>query len=65
MRERSDVHSGLDVVVSRRKPSGFYGFPNSFAEKKIGAPATSRNWSTIKKIEERLRVQIIKVTFDL
>ena len=36
---------GLDVlVVSRRKPSGFYGFPNSFVEKKLGAPATSRNW---------------------
>ena len=46
---------GLDVlVVSRRKPSGFYGFPNSFVEKKLGAPATSRNWSTIKKIEEIL-----------
>ena len=52
---------GLDVlVVSRRKPSGFYGFPNSFVEKKLGAPATSRNWSTIKKIEEILKVQRLK-----
>jgi uncharacterized protein (DUF1697 family) len=53
---------GLDVlVVSRRKPSGFYGSPNSFVEKKIGAPATSRNWSTIKKIEEILKVERLKV----
>ena len=53
---------GLDVlVVSRRKPSGFYGFPNSFVEKKLGAPATSRNWSTIKKIEEILKIERLKV----
>ena len=52
---------GLDVlVVSRRKPSGFYGFPNSFVEKKLGAPATSRNWSTIRKIAERLKVERLK-----
>jgi len=47
---------GLDVlVVSRRKEPGlFYGFPNSFVEKTLAVPATSRNWSTIKKIEELL-----------
>ena len=48
------------LVVSRRKPSGFYGFPNSFVEKKLGAPATSRNWSTIRKIAERLKVERLK-----
>ena len=43
---------GLDVlVVSRRKePRLFYGFPNSFVEKMVNVPATSRNWSTIRKI---------------
>jgi uncharacterized protein (DUF1697 family) len=43
---------GLDVlVVSRRKePRLFYGFPNSFVEKMLDVPATSRNWSTITKI---------------
>jgi uncharacterized protein (DUF1697 family) len=48
---------GLDVlVVSRRKePRLFYGFPNSFVEKALDVPATSRNWSTIRKIEELLR----------
>jgi uncharacterized protein (DUF1697 family) len=37
-------------VVSRRKDNGFYGFPNKFIEKKFGVLATSRNWSTVKKI---------------
>jgi uncharacterized protein (DUF1697 family) len=43
---------GLDVlVVSRRKePRLFYGFPNSFVEKTLEVPATSRNWSTVTKI---------------
>ncbi len=50
---------GLDVlVVSRRKePRLFYGFPNSFVEKMLDVPATSRNWSTIRKIGELLLTQ--------
>jgi uncharacterized protein (DUF1697 family) len=39
-------------VVSRRKPNGFYGFPNAFIEKEFGVSATSRNWSTVTKIIE-------------
>jgi uncharacterized protein (DUF1697 family) len=39
-------------VVSRRKPNGFFGFPNSFIEKELGVSATSRNWSTVTKIVE-------------
>jgi len=48
---------GLDVlVVSRRKePRLFYGFPNSFVEKMVDVQATSRNWSTIRKIEALMR----------
>jgi uncharacterized protein (DUF1697 family) len=46
----------LDVfVVSRRKKSGLYGFPNNFVEKELGVSATSRNWSTVSRI-----VQLIK-----
>ncbi len=37
-------------IVSRRKTSGFYGFPNNFIEKELGVSATSRNWSTVTKI---------------
>jgi hypothetical protein len=39
-------------VVSRRTPNGFYRFPNTFVEKELGVPATSRNWSTATKIIE-------------
>ena len=37
-------------VASRRKADGFYGFPNSFVEKAFKVAATSRNWSTVRKI---------------
>ena len=37
-------------VVSRRKPNGFYGFPNNFVEEALGVAATTRNWSTIKRV---------------
>ncbi len=37
-------------VISRRKANGFYGFPNSFVEKVFGVAATSRNWSTVRKM---------------
>jgi uncharacterized protein (DUF1697 family) len=37
-------------IVSRRKPSGFYGFPNNFIEHELDVLATSRNWSTVTKI---------------
>ena len=37
-------------IVSRRKKNGFFGFPNAFVEQALGVSATSRNWSTVKKI---------------
>jgi uncharacterized protein (DUF1697 family) len=50
---------GMDArhayVVSGRKPSGMYGFPNSFVENALGVAATSRNWSTVTKILARSR----------
>ncbi len=42
-------------VVSRQKPSGFFGFPNNFVEEQLGVPATTRNWSTVKQIIEFAR----------
>jgi uncharacterized protein (DUF1697 family) len=38
------------LLVSRRKPSGFYGFPNAFVETAFGVPATARNWSTVTRL---------------
>ena len=55
---RSDAEN-LDViavrdkaafVVARRKKNGWFGFPNLFIEKQLGVDATTRNWTTVKKI---------------
>ena len=39
-------------VVSRRKPSGMYGFPGIFVEAALGVPSTARNWSTVMTLVE-------------
>jgi hypothetical protein len=44
-------------VVSRRKKNGFFGSPNNFVEKELGASASSRNWSIVTKIVERVRME--------
>ena len=41
-------------VVSRRKPSGMYGFPGIFVEAALGVPSTARNWSTVTKLAQLL-----------
>ena len=44
---------GGDVlIVSRRKPNGWYGFPTTWIEKELGIVTTARSWSTVKKIVE-------------
>jgi uncharacterized protein (DUF1697 family) len=40
-------------LISRRKRSGFFGFPNNFVEENLNISATSRNWSTVTKIVAR------------
>jgi uncharacterized protein (DUF1697 family) len=46
---------GRDVLVlSGPKPSGFYGFPNSFVEAVFGIPATTRNWRTVARLAKLL-----------
>ena len=37
-------------VVARRKKTGWFGFPNNFVEKQLGVTATTRQWSTLKKL---------------
>ncbi|HEY8226260.1 MAG TPA: DUF1697 domain-containing protein [Pyrinomonadaceae bacterium] len=37
-------------TVSRRKKNGWFGFPNLFIEKQLGVNATTRNWTTVKRI---------------
>lgn len=46
---------GRDVLlVSGRKPNGFYGFPNAFVETAFGVDATTRNWSTVTRLAKLL-----------
>ncbi len=46
---------GRDVLlVSGRKPNGFYGFPNAFVEAAYGVAATARNWSTVTRLAKLL-----------
>ena len=42
-------------IVSRLKPSGFFGFPNNFIEAALGVTATTRNWSTVTAIARLTR----------
>ena len=43
------------LIISRRKPNGMYGFPNTWIEKALGVVATARNWSTVTKLAELTR----------
>ena len=46
---------GRDVLlVSGRKPNGFYGFPNAFVETAFRVTATTRNWSTVTRLAKLL-----------
>jgi uncharacterized protein (DUF1697 family) len=50
------VHvAGRDCwVMSRRKPSGMYGFPGIFVEAQLGVASTARSWSTVTRLAELL-----------
>jgi uncharacterized protein (DUF1697 family) len=54
-RLRAFACRGRDVLlVSGRKPNGFYGFPNAFIEAAYGVAATARNWSTVTRLAKLL-----------
>lgn len=44
------IHDRAAFVVACRKKTGWFGFPNNFVEKQLGVTATTRQWSTIKKL---------------
>lgn len=48
--ELISIDSRVAFVVARRKKTGWFGFPNNFVEKQLGVTATTRQWSTIKKL---------------
>lgn len=41
---------GAVFIVARRKKTGWFGFPHTFAEKQFNVPTTTRNWTTVVKI---------------
>ena|SRR5215510_13495842 len=51
--EKFEVFAVIDsaaFILSRRKQTGWFGFPNNFVEKQFGVAGTTRNWSTVNKI---------------
>jgi uncharacterized protein (DUF1697 family) len=44
------VRDATAFVICRRKPSGWFGFPNNFVEKQFGIAATTRQWRTVQNI---------------
>jgi uncharacterized protein (DUF1697 family) len=40
-------------ILCHRKKNGWFGFPNNFIEKQLGVSATTRNWTTVRKIVAR------------
>ena len=49
------LHGRAAFIVSRRKKNGMFGFPNNFIEKAWGVSGTTRNWSTVKKLMDRIQ----------
>lgn len=48
--EAIGMTKGDVLIVSRRKPNGWYGFPANWIERELGVVATARTWSTVTKI---------------
>ena len=48
--ELFEIKDSAAFIVSRRKPNGWFGFPNTFVEKELGVVGTTRNWNTVNKI---------------
>ena len=37
-------------IVARRKPTGWFGYPNNWIEKEFGVTGTTRGWGSLQKI---------------
>jgi uncharacterized protein (DUF1697 family) len=45
------MHDRAAFIVARRKPTGWFGYPNNWIEKEFGVTGTTRNWSSLQKIK--------------
>jgi uncharacterized protein (DUF1697 family) len=44
------LHERAVFIVARRKPTGWFGYPNNWIEKEFGVIGTTRNWSSLQKV---------------
>ena len=44
------MHERAAFIVARRKPTGWFGYPNNWIEKEFGVTGTTRNWSSLQKV---------------
>ena len=44
------LHDRAVFVVARRKPTGWFGYPNNWIEKEFGVTGTTRGWSSLQKL---------------
>ena len=44
------LSDGAAFIVAHRKKTGWFGFPHTFAEKKLKVTTTTRNWTTVVKL---------------
>jgi len=45
-----EVKDRAAFILSRRKKTGWFGYPNKFVEKALGVSGTTRNVNTVRKI---------------
>ena len=44
------IVDGAAFILARRKKTGWFSFPSNFIEKLLGVAATTRNWTTVRKM---------------
>ncbi len=44
------LHERAAFILARRKPTGWFGYPNNWIEKEFGAIGSSRVWGSLQKI---------------
>src|SRR4051812_6183659 len=44
------LHDRAAFIVARRKPTGWFGYPNNWIEKEFGVTGTTRSWTSLQKI---------------
>jgi uncharacterized protein (DUF1697 family) len=43
------MHDRAAFIIARRKPTGWFGYPNNWIEKEFGVTGTTRGWGSLKE----------------